>query len=101
MRFSPGQKTTPVFEERAAFQQALALLQARNWAGARQALETLVTMVPKSKQYRALVCLARGREAQSTGRAEEAFLEYQRALQLDPDLELVQQAVVELRQGRR
>jgi hypothetical protein len=75
------------------------MLNERDWSGARQALHTLAAKVPQSKSYRALLCYARGREAQAAGRPDEAHLEFQRALQLDATLDLANQALVEL--GRR
>jgi hypothetical protein len=89
--------TPPVLDERAALQQALDFLAAKSWAAARQALHTLAARVPQSKQYRALLCYTRGREAQAQGRADDATLEFQRALQLDPDLASAKQALAELR----
>lgn len=89
-----------VFDERGALAEALALMEARNWTGARHALHALAAKVPQSKQYRALLCYARGREAHVAGRSEDALLEYQRALHLDPDLAQVKQAVTELQRRR-
>ncbi|HUJ60467.1 MAG TPA: tetratricopeptide repeat protein, partial [Kofleriaceae bacterium] len=93
----PAQRTAPVFDERIALQDALNLLGTRNWSGARVALHALAARVPQSKHYRALLCYTRGREAQSVGRFEDALLEYQRALQLDPELAHAKQALAEIR----
>ena len=94
---APG---TPAFDERHALRESLMLLNDRKWADARQALHTLAAKVPQSKNYRALLCYARGREAHAAGKADEAQLEYQRALQLDPDLDLAKQAIAELTRRR-
>jgi hypothetical protein len=92
--------TTPVVDEEAELAQAMNLLSAKNWSAARQVLHALAAKVPQSKQYRSLLCYTRGREAQSSGRVEEATLEYQRALQLDPDLAVAKQALGELQRRR-
>lgn len=89
----------PAFDERTALRECMMLLNDRDWPNARAALHNLAAKVPQSKSYRALLCYARGREAHAAGRPDEAHLEYQRALQLDPNLELVSQAIAEL--GRR
>ena len=60
-------------------------------------MHALAVRMPQSKQYRALLCYARGREAHAAGRLDEASREYQQALQLDPDLAMAKQAVAELR----
>jgi len=103
-RIAPHGPTTgthaAVFDENSALGEALALMEARNWTAARHALHALAAKVPQSKQYRALLCYARGREAHVAGRAEEALIEYQRALHLDPDLAQVKQAVAELQRRR-
>ena len=91
----------PEFDEQAALQQARDLLATRNWGSARQALQTLASRVPQSRHYRALLCYARGREAHASGRVDEAALEYQRALQLEPELGLAKQALGELQTRRR
>ena len=67
-----NQRTAPVFDERSELQAALDLMAAKNWSGARQALHALAARVPQSKQYRALLCYTRGREAQAAGRGDEA-----------------------------
>ena len=75
-------------------------MEQRNWTAARHCLHALAAKVPQSKPYRALLCYTRGREAHVAGRADDALLEYQRALQLDPDLAQVKQAVAELQRRR-
>jgi hypothetical protein len=62
-------------------------------------LHALAAKMPQSRQYRALLCYARGRETQATGRIDDAEMEFQRALQLDPELEIAKQAIREL--GRK
>ena len=90
----------PAFDERAALREALMLLNDQSWSEARQALSTLATKVPQSKNYRALLGYARGREAQAAGRADEAALEFQRALELDPQLTMAKQALAEVQRRR-
>jgi Tfp pilus assembly protein PilF len=72
------------------------LVRKGQWAAARQALQNLASRVPSSTQYKALLAYARGREAQQLGRNDEATLEFQRALQLDPNLSLAKSALAEM-----
>ena len=95
-----GIQSGKVFDERTALAEAQAYLQAGNWSGARVALHALASKFPQSKPYRALLCYARGREAQAVGRADEAALEFQRALQLDPELTIARLALTELQRRR-
>jgi hypothetical protein len=101
---TPATKSTQtmpaVFDERTALDQALEMIRAQTWTAARQALHTLAARVPQSKQYRSLLCYTRGREAQAVGRMDEAILEFQRALQLDPDLVVAKQALAEAQRRR-
>jgi 3-methyladenine DNA glycosylase/8-oxoguanine DNA glycosylase len=46
------------------------------------------------------LCYTRGREAQEAGKREEAMMEMQRALQLDPDLGQAKSALEELMHRR-
>lgn len=88
------------FDERGALREAMILLDTKQWMAARQALHNLAAKVPQSKSYRALLCLARGREAQAAGRPDEALLEYERALQHEPELAQAKQAIAELPRSR-
>jgi hypothetical protein len=96
----PLQRASAAFDETASLDEAVAFMEQRNWTAARVSLHALAAKVPQSKQYRALLCYSRGREAHAAGRTDEALLEYQRALQLDPDLAQVKQAVAELQRRR-
>jgi len=96
----PARPAGPAFDERATLRECMMLLNEKKWTDARVALHSLASKVPASKSYRALLCYARGREAHAAGRTDEAQLEYQRALQLEPELDLAKQAVAELT-GRR
>lgn len=81
--------------------QAMDLLSSKDWSGARLALHALAAKVPQARNYRALLCYARGRETAATGRTDDAVMEFQRALQLDPDLEIAKAAIREVqRKGR-
>jgi hypothetical protein len=95
-----GVPKEPPFDERAAHREALILLNDQNWSQARQVLHNLAARVPQSKTYRALLGYARGREAQVAGRTDDAALEYQRALQLDPDLAMAKAALAEVQRRR-
>ena len=90
----------PAFDERAALRESLMQVNDQNWAAARQTLSTLATKVPQLKNYRALLGYVRGREAQAAGRADEAALEYQRALELDPGLTMAKQALADVQRRR-
>ncbi len=96
-----GVQPAGAFDERAAAAQATALLAASDWSGARQALHALAAKVPQNKSYRALLCYARGREAQSASRFEESILEYDRALQLDSELAVAKSARADALRRRR
>ncbi len=88
------------FDEAGAFREATALLEKKDWTSARQALHALAARVPQSKVYRAWLCYARGREAYIAGRPQDAILEMQRALQLEPDLAHAKHALTELQRRR-
>jgi hypothetical protein len=94
------QQAPAVFDERSALAHALELVTAQSWTAARQALHALAARVPQSKQYRALLCYTRGREAQAAGHSDEATLEFQRALQLDPELGHAKQALADIQRRR-
>ena len=72
------------------------LLQRQQWDQARSALHQLSARDPSSKRIRALVCYARGREAQLDHRLDDARVELQDALELDPDLQVAKTALTEL-----
>jgi hypothetical protein len=93
-------RLAPAFDERAQLQHALDLMKAGDYRAAREALHSLAARVPQSRQYRGLLCFARGREAHVASRFDDAALEYQRALQLDPDLVQAKQALVDAQRRR-
>ena len=72
------------------------LLQRQQWSQARSALHQLSARDPASKRIQALVCYARGREAQLDRRLDDARVELQDALDLDPDLQVAKTALTEL-----
>jgi hypothetical protein len=74
----------------------LDLLQRQQWDQARSALHQLSARDPNSKRIRALECYARGREAQLDRRLDDARVELQDALDLDPDLQVAKTALTEL-----
>ena len=86
-------------DEDAELKRAHDLLKSNDWTGARLAFHALAAKVPQSRQYRALLCYARGRETQATGRNDDAAMEFQRALQLDPELQIAKDALRDL--GRK
>ena len=72
------------------------LIQRQQWDQARSALHQLSARDPSSKKIRALMCYARGREAQLSGLVDDARVELQDALDLDPELQLAKTALTEL-----
>ena len=98
--FPPLARPTPAFDERAELQLVLDALAAKQWGQAKGLLNGLAARVPASKQYRALIAYTRGREAQAANRGEDAVQEFQRALQLDPDLQQAKSAMGELLRRR-
>lgn len=74
----------------------LELLQRQQWDQARSALHQLAARDPASKRIRALMSYARGREAQLDRRVDDARVELQDALELDPELQLAKTALTEL-----
>jgi len=99
-RFGSPPPGAEPFDETAAFRDAAALMERKDWTAARQALHALAARVPQSKSYRAWLCYARGREAYLAGRPDDAILEMQRALQLEPDLAHAKHALAELQRRR-
>lgn len=85
------------WDERAALQDALDLVGARDWVAAKAAVHALATRVPQSRPYRALLSYVRGREFQANGKHSEAQGEYERALQLDPSLAQAKLALANLK----
>jgi Tfp pilus assembly protein PilF len=71
-------------------------LQRGQWEAARQTLAALAARAPDVPRYRALLSYARGREAQLAHRLDEARVELQDALQIDPELQLAKTALAEL-----
>jgi hypothetical protein len=74
----------------------LELIKLGQLSAARIALETLTARSPNIPRYQALLHYARGREAQLAKRVDEARVELQDALQIDPDLALAKTALGEL-----
>ncbi len=73
-----------------------ALLQKGFWEQARAALNALIARAPTATRYQALLAYAKGREAQLSRRLDEARVELDTALQLDPDLQIAKTALAEL-----
>ena len=71
------------------------LLQKGQWEQARTTLNALIALQPRPR-YRALVQYSIGREAQLAQRVNEARVELQGALEIDPDLQLAKTALGEL-----
>ena len=99
-RGTTQQRTAPVYDESVAFQTVLDMMKRGDYRGAREAMHALAARVPQNKQYRAYLCYVRGREAHVGGRFDEATMEYQRALQLDPDLIPAKQALLDAQRKR-
>ena len=88
-------------DEESELRNAMALVDNKDWTAARAAFHALAAKVPQSRRYRALLCYVRGRETQALGRNDDALLEFQRALQLDPDLEVAKGAIREVQRKSR
>ena len=65
------------------------------WEQARATLNALIALQPRPR-YRALLQYSLGREAQLSRRLDEARVELQGALEIDPDLQLAKTALGEL-----
>jgi hypothetical protein len=74
----------------------LELLGNGHWEAARTLLSALTTRSPQVARYRALLAYSRGREAQLLQRIDEARVELEQALQIDPELQLAKTALGEL-----
>ncbi len=79
----------------------LELIAQTQLAAAKLALETLVARKPQVARNQALLSFVKGRIAQLDRRSDEARVELQDALQLDPDLQLAKSALAELFTRRR
>ncbi len=79
--------------EEQRFQLALDLLRRRLWRDAEKALGELAVSMPAEKRYRAYRHYAKGRMAQDDGRLDEARGEWERALRLDPELQVARVAI--------
>ncbi|HEY0189715.1 MAG TPA: hypothetical protein VGC42_01240 [Kofleriaceae bacterium] len=79
----------------------LDLLQRQQFDPAKSMLHQLQARDPSSRKVRALMCYARGREAQLDRRLDDARVELQDALDLDPELTLAKTALTELFTRRR
>jgi hypothetical protein len=79
----------------------LDLLAKRQWDTARTQLDSLASKHPGSARHQAVQAYARGRRAQVEQRLDEARIELDRALQLDPDLQPAKAALAELFTRRR
>ena len=82
--------------EQDELESAMTLLRRRQWTEARKILHALAARVPAEKRYRALLSYARGREAQDAGRHDEARTEFNRALTLDPELQIAKGALAQV-----
>jgi tetratricopeptide (TPR) repeat protein len=82
--------------EEADLEIAMHYIKRKQWSDARKQLHALAARVPADKRYRALLSYARGREQQDDGRHDEARAEFNRALQLDPDLYMAKNALQQL-----
>lgn len=80
---------------------ALELLGRGQWDAGRAILQSLAERHPTVPRYRALVCYALGRQAQVEQRLNEARVELDRALQIDPTLQLAKTALGELFSRRK
>jgi hypothetical protein len=93
----PGLVTAkPGFDEKRVLAAAHELLSSGQWTPARQAFHALATRMSQSRHYRALLAYAKAREMFAERRPDDARLELEHALQLDPELTLAKDALAEL-----
>jgi hypothetical protein len=85
-----------VEDPEAAWEKALGLLRRRLWGEARAAFHQLAVARPTEKKFRAHMHYARGREHQDDGRHDEARAEWERALNLMPELNAARAAIDQL-----
>ena len=71
------------------------------WDAARVNLQALIARQPASPRFHSLLAYVKGRKAQLEHRIDEARVELDRALQLDPDLAPAKTALAELFTRRR
>jgi tetratricopeptide (TPR) repeat protein len=83
-------------DEEAAFAQGLDLLRRRLWNDAEKVFAQLAITVPSEKRYRAHRHYARGRIAQDLGRHDDARSEWERAVGLEPSLNVAKAALEQL-----
>jgi hypothetical protein len=83
-------------DEEAAFAQGVDLLRRRLWNDAEKVFAQLAITVPSDKRYRAHRHYARGRIAQDLGRHEDARSEWERAIGLEPSLNVAKAALEQL-----
>jgi hypothetical protein len=72
------------------------LLHRGQFDAADAAIEQQLAKQPESARYRSLQAYSKGRKAQLAGQRDEARVELENALQLDPDLQLAKTALGEL-----
>jgi hypothetical protein len=72
------------------------LLHRGQWEAANAAIEHQLAKQPESPRFRSLQAYSKGRKAQLAGQRDEARVELENALQLDPDLQLAKTALGEL-----
>ncbi len=91
-----GSASPPVSASAPALAPLVALIEHGQFAAAKSSLETMISRDPGNVRLLALLVYARGREAQLARRMDEARVELQEALQIDPSLELARIALGEL-----
>jgi len=84
-------------EER--FNIGVQMLEEGKAAEARELFRSMAVAHPKEKRYRVRMHYAWGREHQAAGRLDEARLEYERALRIDPSFEAARRALRRARPG--
>lgn len=92
----PASVRQPAAQPVATEAAVLELLQRQQFDQAKSMLHQLQARDPNSRRVRALMCYTRGREAQLERRIDDARVELQDALDLDPDLALAKAALTEL-----
>jgi hypothetical protein len=93
----PAAQPAPVFDEEQEFQAVRAMAAQQQWTAARQRMLALAVRPPQPKRFRAYLSYLRGREAQAEGRLRDAEMDFNRALQDNPELPEAKQALAGLR----
>jgi hypothetical protein len=89
--------TAPRVDEPAELASGHELLRRREWTLARQTFQALANRVPASRHYRALLTYATAKETNIARYVEQAIVELERAMAVDPSLSALNVLLADLR----